>query len=47
MLVGCVQVECMGKRHPKTPKSITKKMPSMSGLYPAGWVWVRTATLAN
>ena len=47
MLVGRVQVECMGKRHPKTPASIAAKMPSLSGLYPAGWVWVRTAMLAN
>ena len=47
MLVGHVQLECVDKLHPKTPKSFTGKMPSLSGLYPAGWVWVRTATLTN
>jgi|AACY02.1.fsa_nt_gi hypothetical protein len=47
MLVGHVQLECVGKRHPKTPNSFTEKMPSLSGMYPAGWVWVRMATLAN
>ncbi len=42
-----VILECVGKRHPKTPNSFTEKMPSLSGMYPAGWVWVRMATLAN
>jgi hypothetical protein len=47
MMVEHVQLECVGKLHSKTPKSYTEIMPSLSGRYPAGWVWVRTATLAN
>ncbi len=47
MLVGHVIVECVGRRNPKTPKSFTETMPSLSGKYPAGWIWNRKATLVN
>ena len=47
MLVGNVDLKCLGKRNRKTPNSFVEEMPSLSGRYPAGWVWVRTANLVN
>ena len=46
-LVCNILLESNGKRDPKTPRHCTLRMPSLSGRYPHGWVWIRKASIIN
>jgi len=45
MLVGHVALECIGVLHPETPDYWSEDFPSLSGRYPEGWIWKRSAKI--
>ena len=41
MLVGFMKLRCVSSEPEGIPSSFTSKMPSVSELYPKGWIWER------